>query len=297
MKIKVKFIEQKSSFNVKFGAINSVTDGGYEKGFEAGYSKGELDGHESGYNDGYSQGVSDTMPKGTIEITENGTHNVKEYETATVNVQAKDTLKALLDTTKSTYYLFYRYYGDSVDGLIPYNATSNVTTTQFMFYECANLTTVPLFNTSNVTTMQYMFAYCSKLTTVSLFNTSNVTTMGSMFNNCKNLTTVSLFNTSNVTNMGSMFNNCTNLKTVKLQGVSEKLTSTSNWFYGCKVLELIDFRGATGVPKLSATNAFYNVPSTCKVVIPDSLYDTWVNATNWSAINVVYVKESEFVEA
>ena len=38
-----------------------------------------------------------------------------------------DTLKALLDTTKSTYYMFYEYTGTSVDGLISYNATENDT--------------------------------------------------------------------------------------------------------------------------------------------------------------------------
>jgi hypothetical protein len=96
--------------------------------------------------------------------------------------------------------------------------------------------------------------------------------------------------------MSSMFWYCPNLTKVKLQGISKKLTTTSQWFYECTSLELIDFRGATGVPKLSSTNAFTNVPSTCKIVIPDSLYDEWTTATNWVATNLVYVKESEYVE-
>ena len=179
---------------------------------------------------------------------------------------------------------------------VPLFDTSNVTNMRSMFRNCNNLTTVPLFDTSNVTDMSSMFEGCKNLTTVPLFDTSNVTNMSSMFYSCNNLTSVPLFDTSNVTNMNYMFNGCSSLTTVKLQGVSSKITSSSTCFYGCTSLELIDFRGATGVPTLSSTNAFTNVPSTCKVVIPDDLYDTWTNATNWSAISVVWVKESEYVE-
>jgi hypothetical protein len=45
---------------------------------------------------------------------------------------------------------------------------------------------------------------------------------------------------------------------------------------------------------MTSSDAFTNVPSTCKVVIPDCLYDRWVNATNWSSLDVIYVKESEY---
>ena len=30
-------------------------------------------------------------------------------------------------------------------------------------------------------------------------------------------------------------------------------------------------------------------------MIPDALYDTWTTATNWSSLNVTYVKASKFV--
>ena len=210
--------------------------------------------------------------------------------------ESTDTLKALLDKTKSAYYLFNNYNGTNIDGLISYNTTSNVTNMSNMFYICNNLTSVPLLDTSNVTNMSNMFGGCTNLTSVPLFDTSNVTDMYNMFGGCTNLTSVPLLDTSNVTNMKRMFYGCRALTTVKLQGISSKITSSSNWFYTCTSLELIDFRGATGVPTLSSTDAFTNVPSTCKVVIPDDLYDTWTNATNWSAISVTWVKESEYME-
>jgi hypothetical protein len=93
-----------------------------------------------------------------------------------------------------------------------------------------------------------------------------------------------------------MFYGCTALKSVKLPKLSTKLRTTSSMFYNCTSLEVVDFRGATAVPTLSGTTAFKNVPTTCKVVIPDSLYSTWTSATNWSGLSVVWVKESEYVE-
>lgn len=255
-----------------------------------------------------------------------------------------DTLKTLLDATQRTSSLFALYSGTSVEGLIPYSATENVTDMGNMFGSCKSLTSVPLFDTGKVTNMQSMFSSCKSLTSVSLFNTSNVTDMSYMFNGCKalsevpqfdtsnvtsmnymfqsctsltaaslpnikkaktlyymfqsctSLTEVSLFNTSNVTSLEGAFKSCTNLKKVALEKISSKVTSMYQTFYGCSKLELIDFRGATSVPKLSNINGFTNVPSTCKVVIPDALYDTWTNATNWAAINVTWVKESEYTE-
>ena len=308
-------------------------------------------------------------PSGSVEYTENGTYDVTDKAEVVVNVASGgDTLKTLLDATKSSKSLFSGYEGTSVDGLIPYSATENVTNMQYMFHQCSNLTTVPLFDTSKVTNTYGMFYQCSNLTTVPLFDTSKVTNTTNMFYDCTSLTTVPLFDTSKVTSTNSMFQgctnlttvpslnfssavtttnmfynctslttvpslnfssatelgslfkgctklttvselnvsnvtkvpymfmNCTSLKKVKLKNVSEKITYTSDWFRKCTSLEVIDFRGAISVPTLSYTGDFTNVPSTCKVVIPDSLYDTWVNATNWSAINVTWVKESEYVE-
>ena len=306
------------------------------------------------------------VPSGELEIGENGSFDVKNYASAKINVQSGDTLKTLLDATKSTSSLFYSYSGTSVEGLISYSTTENVTsmTNMFqsaggittvpllntgkvtnmsnMFYGCHNLTTVPLFDTSNVTSMYQMFYGCYKLTAVPLFNTSNVTdmqnffyrcevltavplfdtskvtNMGSMLNSCTKITTVPLFNTSNVTSMSSMFYACaflpsvrildasnvknvssmfynsTSLKEVVIEKISSKVTSSSKWFGYCKALEVVYFKDATSIPKLSGTDAFTNVPSTCKVVVPDTLYDEWINATNWSAINVTWVKQSEY---
>lgn len=90
------------------------------------------------------------------------------------------------------------------------------------------------------------------------------------------------------------FSYCFDLETISIpQGVS---TIYERVFYNCTSLRKIDFSNHTTVPTLSNANAFQNVPSTCKVIIPDTLYDEWINATNWSSLTVTYVKKSEYVE-
>ena len=117
-----------------------------------------------------------------------------------------------------------------------------------------------------------------------------------MFNQCQKITTVTIADVSNVTSVMNMFYACYALKKVVLGKISSKVTSSSYWFYGNSKLELVHFKDATSVPTLSAKSAFNSVPSTCKVVIPDALYNEWTNKTNWSAINVTWVKESEYTE-
>lgn len=175
---------------------------------------------------------------------------------------SENTLKKLLDATKSCYYLFYNYKGTSVDDLIQPNDTENVTNMNHMFQLCINLTTipqldtsqvtemnatlqgctklttVPLFDTSNVKNMSYIFNGCSALTSIPQFNTSNVTNMSSMFYQCKALTSIPQLNTSNVTNMSYMFQYCTNLTTVPALDAN-KVTDMGSMFYGCSKLKSI----------------------------------------------------------
>ena len=164
--------------------------------------------------------------------------NAQDFSNKILSIQSESTLKKLLDATKSTYYLFYIYRGTSVDGLIQYSDTENVTSISNMFVGCSNLTTVPLLNTSNVTDMTYTFENCKALTTIPLLDTSKVTNMGYMFNNCQVLTSIPQLNTSNVTNMGSMFYNCTSLTAVPALDAS-KVTDMSGMFYNCTNLKSI----------------------------------------------------------
>ena len=98
---------------------------------------------------------------------------------------------------------------------------------------------------SNLTTMQYMFSFCSNLTSldVSNWNTANVTSMDSMFDHCINLTSldVSNWDTPNVTDMTMMFANCSGLTSLDASNWDiSKIRSMYGIFYECSKLQSIN---------------------------------------------------------
>lgn len=100
-------------------------------------------------------------------------------------------LKAVLDATHNAISLFQSYSGSTVDNLISYNDTENVTNMQSMF-RASNIVEAPNLNTRNVTNMQHMFYTCSSLKVVPAYDVSNVTSFGSgtvsgAFYGCSNL--------------------------------------------------------------------------------------------------------------
>ena len=57
---------------------------------------------------------------------------------------------------------------------------------------------------------------------------------------------------------------------------------------------LYDFTNNTSVPTLGNTNAFLYINANCKIVVPDSLYDTWIVASNWVTYASHIVSESDY---
>lgn len=67
-------------------------------------------------------------------------------------------------------------------------------------------------------------------------------------------------------------------------------------FNNCSKIPFYDFRNHEVIPTLANMNAFGNIATTCKIVVPDALYDQWIVATNWATYKSRIVKASEFVE-
>ena len=149
-----------------------------------------------------------------------------------------NTLKTLLDATKSCYYLFIGYNGTSVEDLISYNDTENVIDMYGMFWNCSKLTTIPQLNTSSATNMSYMFYQCVYLTTIPQLDTSKCTNMEKMFYYCFELTTIPQLDTSKCTNMVGMFNSCSKLISIPMLDTS-KCTNMRGMFIDCLKLTTI----------------------------------------------------------
>jgi hypothetical protein len=182
----------------------------------------------------------------------------------------------------------------------------------FTFYNCYSLTSVVI--PSGVTSIgSSVFSYCYSLASIVI--PSGVKYIeSSVFTGCRSLASVVI--PSGVTNIGyeafyycyslasivipsgvtgignSVFSTCESLVTVVIpSGVT---SIGSRVFDGCYGMAYYDFSNHKSVPTLSNTNAFSSIPSDCKIVVPDSLYDTWIAATNWSIYSSKIVKASAF---
>ena len=181
-------------------------------------------------------------------------------------------------------YAFYFCYS-----LAPTIIPSGVTSIgQWAFHQCRSLTSVVI--PSSVTSIyDYAFYGCSF---DSVVIPSSVTRIGSQaFYQCSSLASVVI--PSSVTSIGtSTFSNCVSLASVVIP--SSVTSIGSNAFNNCYGMAYYDFSNHKSVPTLSNTNAFNNIPSDCKIVVPDSLYNTWIAATNWSTYSSNIVKASTF---
>lgn len=205
-----------------------------------------IDGHELG-------GGGGNYEIKELVVTENGVYDVagEAYKPVRVNVPQTaqgGSVKSLLDATKSTRGLFKDYKGTSVDGLISYSDTSNVTNMSEMFSLASKLTTIPQLDTSNVRDMSEMFRNCTDLTSVPQLDTSNVTDMESMFYSCGKLTTIPQLNTSKATRMLTMFLGCSKLTTIP-QFDTSNVSNMGEMFSGCTSL--------TSIPELNVSRCTY----------------------------------------
>ena len=222
-----------------------------------------------------------------------------------------NTLKTLLDATKSTAYLFRNYNGTSVNDLITYSDTSSVTTMHNMFTSCPNLTTIPPLDTSNVTDMYQIFYGCRKLTSISQLDTSNIENMYQMFYECRKLTSIPQLNTSNVMNMLQTFQNCYKLATIDIthMNITDEYF-TRQFAYNCYSLTKLIIRNMTTIPSLNSnaftncyhftgtTNSTYN-PQGLKdgrIYVPDDKVDALKTASGWSTYADIIVPLSTLQE-
>ena len=143
----------------------------------------------------------------------------------------------------------------------------------YAFNSCTKLASVSTPAATNI--RNYAFYSCTKLTSVSIPAAKSIG--GHVFDACTKLASVSLPAVTSVG--GSAFNNCNSLVAVSLPAV----TSIDGYsFAGCTSLTSVDFgETLSSVPRLGSS-AFNSVPTSCKIVVPDSLYDAWTAASGWS---------------
>lgn len=215
------------------------------------------------------------------------------------------TTVVLSNGIKGIYYFAFASCRSLTSIVIPRGVTS---IGQVVFGWCYSLTNVIL--TKNVTTMDSRaFHYCYSLTNMVI---PIRTRIGSeAFNYCYSLTNVVI---PKNTSMGvNTFSNCFSLKNVIFAGSSitmgqeafascysltniviPNITNIEPYvFQYCFSLTKYDFSQCSAVPTLSNKNAFSGINKIAKIIVPDSLYDEWIAATNWSTYADYIYKASE----
>ncbi|ENK5395148.1 BspA family leucine-rich repeat surface protein [Listeria monocytogenes] len=190
-------------------------------------------------------------------------------------------------------------------------APSLLTTTQYMFSLCRNLSELDLsgLDTSAVTNIYSMFQNCISLEELDLshFDTSSVTTMYSMFSGCRSLEKldVSNFDTSSVTNMQFMFEKCSSLEELDLSNFdTSSVTTMSYMFQLCPALKSLYLDNFTDAPIM--TGMFGGTTSLTYLFVSHNLstfnnlentswYDekNWVQFSNLSQLQTYHRQQSE----
>ena len=157
-----------------------------------------------------------------------------------------------------------------------------------MFKDCTSLTSAPELPATTLFGYCYnsMFSGCTSLTSAPELPATTLFSYcyNSMFSGCTSLTTAPELPATTLAGQcySRMFENCKSLKRIKMNA------SYGSWgtymLNGCYNLELVDMTGSIGVPRLEHTNNFGASNTTYAIVVPDSLYDTWIEATNWVSI-------------
>lgn len=88
-----------------------------------------------------------------------------------------------------------------------------------------------------------------------------------------------------------VFASCPNLYYVEFKditGMGDNSKLQAGPFYNCAALATLDFgtRTVNTIPDYTyasdTRDIFYGVPSSCRIIVPDSLYTEWTQNSNWT---------------
>lgn len=253
--------------------------------------------------DGISAGTIsvDVQPVLTsATITENGTYTPDEgidgYSAVTVDTPAdrlplllQDQITALTasDFGTITGVRDYQFYG--LSRLKSVELSENV---KILYQHCFDRSGIETIDVSNVTTYgTNVFQNCTALTNVIGFEGYTGAPLSNLFSDCTALTSVTTsMYSSAYTAYSRIFSGCKSLKSVTwlTNQVQVSYNSAySNIYQGCTSMEYIDYTHNYTVPSLLFVNPFTAFTANYEIRVPQSLYNDWTAATNWSNSAIV----------
>lgn len=226
-----------------------------------------------------------SIGKYCISISTNGTITMKNTFVPNKRDQAIVYKIELSETLEFDYsdQMFYDYGYLKAIIIPPYQTPVLVSSRTNFLSTCRSLEylTIP---SGNTTIPNNFVNGCSSLKAISFPQTcTNITNY--VFNNCTILSRITLPELNYLGSGNATFQYCAGLNRLTIP--STLSTITANVFKDARFVWLFDFTNHQSVPTLNNVNAFSNIYVDYKIVVPDSLYSTWITKNNWNNSNIV----------
>lgn len=187
----------------------------------------------------------------------------------------------------TVYQLYGNTFQTSAIKMITIGDLTYVDTGIFTSCETLRKVSIKSFNSTSYTSIQSTFGYCSSLEELDLSRTTLKTLT---YANSNNFSLKKIKLPSSLTSISTQnFYSCYSLNIID---IPENVTTIGiQAFYNCYGLTEIHFRSTTP-PTISSSNAFNNVPTSCKIYVPAGSLSDYTSATNYpSASTYTYIEE------
>lgn len=160
------------------------------------------------------------------------------------------------------------------------------------FYYCENISSITIPN-SLISIKSGVFRACSKLKTINIYNIEHYCKLelsdyfaaptcngASLYYNDEKIEEIVI--PDSISDIKSYaFYNCKGITKIKFPAELKSINAMS--FSNCTDMKIYDFTQLSAVPLLYASSAFENPSSEMRIVVPDNLYDSWIETTTWTA--------------
>lgn len=156
------------------------------------------------------------------------------------------------------------------------------------FENCSSLKHIIFPNTITTWSVN-MVAYARMLESV-VVPTGYTSMPQQLFDGCTTLKYITI--PEGITTIGRYaIRSCYSLAKIKFPSTLTSITQQA-FIYDYGMIEY-DFSKCEAIPTLQNSNAFTGIPTGCKIIVPDALYETWITESGWSTYASYIVKKSE----
>jgi hypothetical protein len=162
-------------------------------------------------------------------------------------------------------------------------------TTRINMIDCVSLKNIVFSNFES--NKQIEMSNCYSLQKIVMPKVDFSTSGTSAFANCTNLKYITISN--NITTLQTnAFNFCYSISNIK---IPNSITAIPNGaFSNCTGAKYFDFSTHTAVPTLGTSVFPTSYINDFKIIVPDSLYDTWIATSGWSSVSSYIISKSDW---